>query len=178
MLFGLGETQRKFFTSLNQWRSELGSSLVQIMACHLSGALSLLDPMLTYFQPKALGIIAGKLSNFLSTKCSWKHIFKMMAILLAQWETSLQSNNISHWLGANLESALVMAWMPSYSQTGKMMDRVKYLDVFQLTWKWLFSMGWHRYLFHIFLPGNFWYAGVVHLNARVWCVGIDTPQQV
>ena len=25
-----------------------------------------------------------------------------------QWETSLQSNAVSHWLGANLESALVM----------------------------------------------------------------------
>ena len=25
---------------------------------------------------------------------------------LSQWETSLQSNTVSHWLGANLESAL------------------------------------------------------------------------
>ena len=26
----------------------------------------------------------------------------------SQWETSLQSNAVSHWLGANLESALLM----------------------------------------------------------------------
>ena len=26
----------------------------------------------------------------------------------SQWETSLQSNTVSHWLGANLESALVL----------------------------------------------------------------------
>ena len=29
----------------------------------------------------------------------------------SQWETSLQSNGISHWLGANLESAV---WVVAY----------------------------------------------------------------
>ena len=28
----------------------------------------------------------------------------------SQWETSLQSNAVSHWLGANLESALLHCW--------------------------------------------------------------------
>ena len=28
----------------------------------------------------------------------------------SQWETSLQSNTVSHWLGANLESALIL-WL-------------------------------------------------------------------
>ena len=32
----------------------------------------------------------------------------------SQWETSLQSNVVSHWLGANLESAL---WLYSFRQT-------------------------------------------------------------
>ena len=27
-------------------------------------------------------------------------------LMLSQWETSLQSNDISHWLGADLESVL------------------------------------------------------------------------
>ena len=29
-------------------------------------------------------------------------------IALSQWETSLQSNAVSHWQGTNLESALIM----------------------------------------------------------------------
>ena len=33
----------------------------------------------------------------------------------SQWETSLQSNAVSHWLGANLESALYVDWWISYS---------------------------------------------------------------
>ena len=28
----------------------------------------------------------------------------------SQWETSLQGNAVSHWLGANLESALYLLW--------------------------------------------------------------------
>ena len=31
-----------------------------------------------------------------------------------QWETSLRSNAVSHWLGANLESALTGAWWGLY----------------------------------------------------------------
>ena len=34
-------------------------------------------------------------------------------IALNQWETSLQSNAVSHWLGANLESA--MEWLFTWS---------------------------------------------------------------
>ena len=29
----------------------------------------------------------------------------------SQWETSLQSNIVSHWLGANLEPALIQIWV-------------------------------------------------------------------
>ena len=32
---------------------------------------------------------------------------RILGLLPSQWETSLQSNSASHWLGANLESALV-----------------------------------------------------------------------
>ena len=34
-----------------------------------------------------------------------------------QWETSLQSNAVPHWLGANLESALYMQSLPVWSLT-------------------------------------------------------------
>ena len=34
----------------------------------------------------------------------------------SQWETSLQSNGVSHWLGANLESALMHACTPTCKQ--------------------------------------------------------------
>ena len=37
---------------------------------------------------------------------------------LSQWETSLQSNAVSHWLGANLESALVGAQSLSKQDNG------------------------------------------------------------
>ena len=33
----------------------------------------------------------------------------------SQWEMSLQSNAVSHWLGANLESAQVYVWYSNYS---------------------------------------------------------------
>ena len=45
-----------------------------------------------------------------------------------QWETSLQSNAVSHWLGANLESALY--------------------NTYQYSPK-LSSMGWHDLTVHI-----------------------------
>ena len=38
----------------------------------------------------------------------------------SQWETSLQSNTVSHWLGANLESALYTqdcTWVPENGQS-------------------------------------------------------------
>ena len=34
----------------------------------------------------------------------------------SQWETSLQSNAVSHWLSTNLESALILLW--HHSSTG------------------------------------------------------------
>ena len=58
---------------------------------------------------------------------SWHHYVKVSGLLVgslelaisyrahsrlapSQWETSLQSNAVSHWLGANLESALSSPW--------------------------------------------------------------------
>ena len=40
----------------------------------------------------------------------WMHIRADSRLAPSQWETSLQSNTISHWLVANLESALHMVW--------------------------------------------------------------------
>ena len=39
---------------------------------------------------------------------TWRHIYIKTDSMLApsQWETSIQSNAVSHWLGANLASAL------------------------------------------------------------------------
>ena len=40
---------------------------------------------------------------------AWKFIVSVDSRLApSQWETSLQSNAVSHWLGANLESALIL----------------------------------------------------------------------
>ena len=46
----------------------------------------------------------------------------------SQWEISLQSNSVSHWLGANLESAL-----QNCKQNGPQLDsfRVSYITEFQ-----------------------------------------------
>ena len=35
----------------------------------------------------------------------------------SQWETPLQSNVVSHWLGANLESALELITKPPVDET-------------------------------------------------------------
>ena len=48
---------------------------------------------------------------------SWQHIkFNPQPdnfwLAFSQWETSLQSNAVSHWLGANLESALIVLRHP------------------------------------------------------------------
>ena len=36
----------------------------------------------------------------------WTNDDKFKDLLPSQWETALQSNAVSHWMGANLESAL------------------------------------------------------------------------
>ena len=42
---------------------------------------------------------------------SWFDIFRVDSRFApSQWETSLRSNAVSHWLGANLESGLYMMW--------------------------------------------------------------------
>ena len=47
-----------------------------------------------------------------------------------QWETSLQSNAISHWLGANLESALgLFLWYKSVSSV-KVQDQCNQKNIF------------------------------------------------
>ena len=44
--------------------------------------------------------VAGMCTN------KWENIRADSRLATSQWETSLQSNAVSHWLGANLESAL------------------------------------------------------------------------
>ena len=40
----------------------------------------------------------------------WRHYRAVPRFAPSQWETSLQSMAVSHWLGANLESALHYIW--------------------------------------------------------------------
>ena len=44
----------------------------------------------------------------------WERITGLILSLPSQWETLLQSNAISHWLGANLASAL---WLQCFGNT-------------------------------------------------------------
>ena len=58
----------------------------------------------------------------------------------SQWETSLQSNTLSHWLGTNLESALYMCGksilggtrkvVPGQDELSKIIDKVKVCFLF------------------------------------------------
>ena len=48
-----------------------------------------------------------------TTGLSW-YIRADSTLAPSQWETSLQSNGISHWLGANLESALYVSHKTSW----------------------------------------------------------------
>ena len=56
------------------------------------------------WQPFCLGLnvltVPQAIDNF------WYHCRADSRLAPSQWETSLQSNAVSHWLGANLESAL------------------------------------------------------------------------
>ena len=58
-----------------------------------------------------------------------------------QWETSLQSNIVSHWLGANLESALTSSYFGFAS-----------CNVICMV-QWL--LGWFLFLFQLTDGGNF-----------------------
>ena len=60
----------------------------------------------------ALASLSGQLA------VSPTHIRADSRFALSQWETSLQSNDVSHWLGANLESALPYAWPWMYCIRG------------------------------------------------------------
>ena len=74
------------------------------------------------------------------------HVFKTDSMLApSQWETSLQSNAVSHWLGANLESALCTShWMSWYKTPGyrtQVWDNHTILSLPGLKWrrpKWSF----------------------------------------
>ena len=55
----------------------------------------------------------------------------------SQWETSLQSNAISHWLGANLESSLLMAYFKT--------------AVIPVCWQWSYCSLALRHLFYRWL---------------------------
>ena len=59
----------------------------------------------------------------------------------SQWETSLQRNSISHWLGANLESAL---YSITYSMT---VIKVEHID-----YTWILQMTTHSSPFHTLSP--------------------------
>ena len=52
-----------------------------------------------------------KFRNMVFVENSVLDIFKADSrFALSQWETSLQSNTVSHWLGANLESVLILKY--------------------------------------------------------------------
>ena len=56
-----------------------------------------------------VGIPAQRASHVVSVSIPWRHhVYHRADSRLApsQWETSLQSNVVSHWLGAKLESSL------------------------------------------------------------------------
>ena len=52
------------------------------------------------------------------TLCCWNHLWHRVDSRFApsQWDTSIQSNAVSHWLGANLESTLLVKHAPSIGQ--------------------------------------------------------------
>ena len=70
-------------------------TMVQIMACHWTGDKPLSQSMMVQFS-ESLG---PEELTYCRADFRFAH---------NQWETSLQSNAVSHWLGANLESAMVL----------------------------------------------------------------------
>ena len=54
----------------------------------------------------------GCVASLITNNDKWRESYCSADARLApsQWETSLQSNAVSHWLGANLDSALLYKW--------------------------------------------------------------------
>ena len=59
----------------------------------------------------------------------------------SQWETSLQSNAVSHWLGANLESALIISLIDPRPQ-GKM-------EIANINFPW--NWDWYVWIYRVWL---------------------------
>ena len=58
------------------------------------------------WQPFCSGLKLLNVISIKSMRCIIIHFRADSRLAPSQWETSLQSNGISHWLGVNLESAL------------------------------------------------------------------------
>ena len=108
--FELRQFKHKFH---NIWLSDLWTELnwkVSVRPCASSGIL------------KDMNKINGYLTNTQHNK-TWTVWYRDDSRLTpSQWETLLQSNSFSHWLGTNLESAVwynswdVLQWMTSTTE--------------------------------------------------------------
>ena len=93
-----------------------GSLLVEVMFCCLFSTKQLPETMLGWLDLQNKPQSYSKYTHFLSRKCISKCLLQNLRhfvqassadsrLASSQWETSLQSNAVSHWLGANLESS-------------------------------------------------------------------------
>ena len=103
--------------------------------------------------------------NITYVKCSligW-HFRADFRLAPSQWETSLQSNAVSHWLGANLETALHFTHMIGISPWEKSPDVLgvfsplsyaHYIDINTMKFTFVkntspFNVKYHPYIYNI-----------------------------
>ena len=71
------------------------------------------------------------------TYCSYGYGFRADSIFApSQWGTALLCNDVSHWLGASLESDLGFIWRSCYSLRPEIWIPMKYCEILLLFIRW------------------------------------------
>ena len=71
------------------------------------------------------------------TYCSYGYGFRADSIFApSQWGTALLCNDVSHWLGASLESDLGFIWRRCYSLRREIWMPMKYCEILLLFMRW------------------------------------------
>ena len=80
-----------------------------------------------FIQENEFENVVCKLASILSLpQCVTMPLFVGLRFVPSQWETSLQSNAVSHWLGANLESGADSRFAPSQWETSLQSNAVSH----------------------------------------------------
>ena len=145
------------FTQLT-WRERSAHTLNEaLLATKTMGAINGIDPI-----GIARSFIRIVQENTVRCCCNMDMVWYIRAdsrFAPSQWETSLQSNAVSHWLGANLESALYIVILHTWcSVTGRTssLNSLKTPNISLLRGSWCIeaetkwrTISWRHFQMHV-----------------------------